>query len=141
MKSVILFAILMMMNLLSFSQKDSIRKIILNKDTGAFVPVLKIKQINKIIVDLDECKEINDTLKFVIKNYDIAYTKLDSALYSKKMEVSKKDSIIISGEKIIKDQELLLNRKEWDIKILKVQRNFLIPIVGILTAILLVRWK
>jgi hypothetical protein len=131
----------MMMNLLSFSQKDSIRKIILNKDTGAFVPVLKIKQINKIIVDLDECKEINDTLKFVIKNYDIAYTKLDSALYSKKMEVSKKDSIIISGEKIIKDQELLLNRKEWDIKILKVQRNFLIPIVGILTAILLVPWK
>ncbi len=129
------------MNLLSFSQKDSIRKIILNKDTGAFVPVLKIKQINKIIVDLDECKEINDTLKFVIKNYDIAYTKLDSALYSKKMEVSKKDSIIISGEKIIKDQELLLNRKEWDIKILKVQRNFLIPIVGILTAILLVPWK
>jgi hypothetical protein len=129
------------MNLLSFSQKDSIRKIVLNKDTGAFVPMPKVKQINEIIINLDECREINDTLKFVIKNYDIAYNKLDSALYSKKMEVSKKDSIIISSEKIIKDQELILTRREWNIKILKVQRNLLLPIVGILAAILLVPWK
>jgi hypothetical protein len=57
------------------------------------------------------------------------------------MEVSKKDSIIISSEKIIKDQELILTRREWNIKILKVQRNLLLPIVGILAAILLVPWK
>lgn len=129
------------MSLSSFSQKDSIRKVIVNKDTGAFVPMSKIRQINTIIIDLDECKETKDTLNSIIKNYDIAYNKLDSSLYAKKMEVIKKDSIILSYEKISKDQETLINKKNWDIKFLKVQRNFLIPMVGILAAILLVPWK
>lgn len=128
------------MSLSSFSQTDSIRKVIVNKDTGAFVPMSKVRQINTILVDLDECKETNDTLNSIIKNYDIAYSKLDSALISKKMEVTKKDSIILSYEKITKDHELLLDRKEWNIKLLKVQRNILLPAVAILAAILLVPW-
>ena len=125
------------MSLLSFSQKDSIKKIIVNKDTGAFIPVNKVKEINCIIIDLDECKETNDTLRNIIKNYDIAYNKLDSSLISKKIEVTKKDSIILSTEKIIKDHELLLIKKDWNIKLLKSQRNILLPIIGILVIILL----
>lgn len=125
------------MSLLSFSQKDSIKKIIVNKDTGAFIPVNKVKEINCIIIDLDECKETNDTLRNIIKNYDIAYNKLDSSLISKKIEVTKKDSIILSNEKIIKDHELLLIKKDWNIKLLKSQRNILLPIIGILVIILL----
>lgn len=129
------------MSLLSFSQTDSIKKVVVGKDTGAFVPMNKVRQINTILVNLDECKETNDTLKSIIKNYDIAYSKLDSALISKKIEVVKKDSIILSYEKITKDHELLLDRKEWNIKILKVQRNILLPALGVLVAILLVPWN
>lgn len=129
------------MSLSSFSQTDSIRKVVVGKDTGAFVPMNKVRKINTILVNLDECKETNDTLKSIIKNYDIAYSKLDSALITKKKEVIKKDSIILSYEKITKDHELLLDRKEWNIKILKVQRNILLPAVGILVAILLVPWR
>jgi len=127
----------MMMNLLSFSQKNSIRKVTVNKDTGAFIPMNKVKEINKILIDLDECKVTNDTLNNIIKNYDIAYSRLDSSLQFKKNELSKKDSIMFSYEKINKNNEILLNRKEWEIKILRVQRNILIPVLGVLTIVLL----
>lgn len=126
-----------MMNLLSFSQKNSIRKVTVNKDTGAFIPMNKVKEINKILIDLDECKVTNDTLNNIIKNYDIAYSRLDSSLQFKKNELSKKDSIMFSYEKINKNNEILLNRKEWEIKILRVQRNILIPVLGVLTIVLL----
>lgn len=126
-----------MMSLLSFSQKNSIRRVTVNKDTGAFVPMNKVKEINKILIDLDECKVTNDTLNNIIRNYDIAYNRLDSSLQFKKNELSKKDSIMFSYEKINKNNEILLNRKEWEIKILKVQRNILIPVLGILTIVLL----
>jgi hypothetical protein len=125
------------MSLLSFSQKNSIRRVTVNKDTGAFVPMNKVKEINKILIDLDECKVTNDTLNNIIRNYDIAYNRLDSSLQFKKNELSKKDSIMFSYEKINKNNEILLNRKEWEIKILKVQRNILIPVLGILTIVLL----
>lgn len=127
----------MTMSLLSFSQKNSIRRVTVNKDTGAFVPMNKVKEINKILIDLDECKVTNDTLNNIIRNYDIAYNRLDSSLQFKKNELSKKDSIMFSYEKINKNNEILLNRKEWEIKILKVQRNILIPVLGILTIVLL----
>lgn len=128
-----------MMSLYSFSQRDStIRKVVIGKDTGAFVPTYKVRKINKLFIDLDECKETKDTLNQIIKKYDIAYTKLDSSLQFKKMEVIKKDSIIMSYENITKKNELLLDRKEWNIKLLKAQRNILIPLAGILLVIILV---
>lgn len=127
-----------MMSLSSFSQTDSIRKVVIGKDTGAFIPMSKVREINTIFIDLDECNEVKDTLQSIIKNYDIAYSKLDSALTFKKMEVNKKDSIILSYEKISKDQETIINKKDWNIKFLKLQRNILLPAVAILVAILLV---
>lgn len=125
-----------MMSLLSFSQTDSIKKIVVGKDTGAFVPMGKVREINKIIIDLDECKETKDTLNGIIKNYDIAYTKLDSALVCKKMEVTKKDSVITSFERVVSDQEKLMKKKDLKVKMLKIQRNVLLPAVGILVAVL-----
>jgi len=129
-----------MMSLSTFSQKDStIKKIIVGKDTGAFVPMKKVREINKLLIDLDECKETKDTLNSIIKNYDIAYTKLDSSLQFKKNEVIKKDSIILSYENITKKNEILLERKEWNISLLKVQRNILLPITSILLIFLFVK--
>lgn len=128
----------MMINLLSFSQKDSIRKIVLNKDTGAFIPMNKVREINKVFINLDECEEIKDTLKQIIKNYDISYNKLDSSLISSRIDISKKDSIILSHEKIDKDYQTLIMKKDFDIQILKVQRNILLPVLGVLVLILLI---
>ena len=126
----------MMMSLSNFSQTDSIKKIVVGKDTGAFVPMNKVKVINSIIIDLDECQETKDTLNHIIKNYDIAYNKLDSALIFKKMEVIKKDSIIISYGNIVENQEKLMKKKDLKVKMLKIQRNILVPIVAILVGVL-----
>lgn len=125
-----------MMSLLSFSQTDSIKKIVIGKDTGAFVPMNKVRVINTLIIDLDECQETKDTLNHIIKNYDIAYTKLDSALIFKKMEVLKKDSIIMSYGDIVENQEKLMKKKDLKVKMLKIQRNILLPVVVILVSVL-----
>jgi hypothetical protein len=96
----------------------------------------KVRVINSIIIDLDECQETKDTLNHIIKNYDIAYNKLDSALIFKKMEVIKKDSIIISYGNIVENQEKLMKKKDLKVKMLKIQRNILVPIVVILVGVL-----
>lgn len=126
------------MNLSSICQTDSIKKIVLNKDTGAFVPMRYVRQINTIFVDLDECKEVNDTLKGIITKYDLAYTKLDSALKFKKFETLKKDSIITSYDNIMVEQDKTIKKKDLKIKMLKIQRNILAPTLGVLILLLFI---
>lgn len=126
------------MNLSSICQTDSIKKIVLNKDTGAFVPMRYVRQINTIFVDLDECKEVNDTLKGIITKYDLAYTKLDSALKYKKIETLKKDSIITSYDNIMVEQDKTIKKKDLKVKMLKIQRNILAPTLGVLILLLFI---
>lgn len=127
-----------MMSLSSISQTGSIRKIVLNNDTGAFVPMKDVRQINTVFVDLDECKEINDTLKVIITKYDLAYVKLDSALKFKKFECLKKDSMITSYTNIVSDQEKLIKKRDRKIRMLKIQRNILAPTLGVLVILLFI---
>jgi len=127
-----------MMNLSSICQTDSIKKIVLNKDTGAFVPMRYVRQINTIFVDLDECKEINDTLKVIITKYDLAYVKLDTALKFKKIECLKKDSTITSYTNIVGDQEKLIKKRDRKIRMLKIQRNILVPTLAVLVLLLFI---
>lgn len=126
------------MNLSSICQTDSIKKIVLNKDTGAFVPMRYVRQINTIFVDLDECKEVNDTLKGIITKYDLAYAKLDSALKYKKIETLKKDSIITSYDNIMVEQDKTIKKKDLKVKMLKIQRNILAPTLGVLILLLFI---
>ena len=126
----------MMMSLLSFSQTNLVKKIVIDKDTGAFISMKGVKDINKIIINSEECDEINDSLKSIIKNYDIAYYKLDSSLTYKKIEVLKKDSINKTYDDIMKEQDKLIHKKDIKISVLKAQRNILFPI-SIIFAILL----
>lgn len=126
----------MMMSLLSFSQTNLVKKVVIDKDTGAFISMKGVKDINKIIINSEECGEINDSLKSIIKNYDIAYYKLDSSLTYKKIEVLKKDSINKTYDDIMKEQDKLIHKKDIKISVLKAQRNILFPI-SIIFAILL----
>jgi hypothetical protein len=126
----------MMMSLLSFSQTNLVKKVVIDKDTGAFISLNGVKDINKIIINSEECDEINDSLKSIIKNYDIAYYKLDSSLTYKKIEVLKKDSINKTYDDIMKEQDKLIHKKDIKISVLKAQRNILFPI-SIIFAILL----
>jgi hypothetical protein len=126
----------MMMSLLSFSQTNLVKKVVIDKDTGAFISMKGVKDINKIIINSEECDEINDSLKSIIKNYDIAYYKLDSSLTYKKIEVLKKDSINKTYDDIMKEQDKLIHKKDIKISVLKAQRNILFPI-SIIFAILL----
>jgi hypothetical protein len=113
-----------------------VKKIVIDKDTGAFISMKGVKDINKIIINSEECDEINDSLKSIIKNYDIAYYKLDSSLTYKKIEVLKKDSINKTYDDIMKEQDKLIHKKDIKISVLKAQRNILFPI-SIIFAILL----
>jgi hypothetical protein len=124
------------MSLLSFSQTNLVKKVVIDKDTGAFISMKGVKDINKIIINSEECDEINDSLKSIIKNYDIAYYKLDSSLTYKKIEVLKKDSINKTYDDIMKEQDKLIHKKDIKISVLKAQRNILFPI-SIIFAILL----
>ena len=124
------------MSLLSFSQTNLVKKVVIDKDTGAFISLNGVKDINKIIINSEECDEINDSLKSIIKNYDIAYYKLDSSLTYKKIEVLKKDSINKTYDDIMKEQDKLIHKKDIKISVLKAQRNILFPI-SIIFAILL----
>jgi aminoglycoside phosphotransferase family enzyme len=97
-----------------------------------------VRQINTVFVDLDECKEINDTLKVIITKYDLAYVKLDSALKFKKFECLKKDSMITSYTNIVSDQEKLIKKRDRKIRMLKIQRNILAPTLGVLVLLLFI---
>jgi|694.fasta_scaffold00011_68 hypothetical protein len=126
------------MNLSSICQTGLIKKIVLNNDTGVFVPMKGVRQINSVFVDLDECKEINDTLKGIITKYDLAYGKLDSALKYKKIECLKKDSTITSYDNIVINQEKLIKKNDRKIRLLKIQRNVLVPALGVLILLLFI---
>jgi len=97
-----------------------------------------VRQINTIFVDLDECKEVNDTLKGIITKYDLAYAKLDSALKYKKIETLKKDSIITSYDNIMVEQDKTIKKKDLKVKMLKIQRNILVPTLGVLILLLFI---
>lgn len=116
------------------SQDGYPRKIIIDKDTVCALTIPQVDSINIIIVNLDQCHELNDSLNSELANYGdlvneqkLVIDSKDKELIIQKKIVSAKDSIIVLDEKIIKGHD---RKVTW----LKVQRTALTGIAIALTS-------
>lgn len=120
------------MTKLSFSQNSYPAKVVINNDTVCAISIAQIDSINLTYVHLQECNELVDTLESTILNYG----KLDSTQKSI-IHVQEEQIIELQNENnikdiIIKNDDKIIETLTKDNKCLKLQRNILVGVAGIL---------
>ena len=122
------------MTKLSISQTGYPKKVIIGKDTVCAVTIAQLDTINSTYVDLDECRELTDSLKSEIKNQDTRSKKQTEALDNAEHQV---DNLTYINEELtstVKNNEEIIKLKDKKITWLKVQRVVLVTVTVVVTA-------
>lgn len=122
------------MTKLSISQTGYPKKVIIGKDTVCAVTVAQLDSINSTYVDLDECRELTDSLNSQIKNQDKRAVKQADALANAEHQV---DNLTYINEELtntVDRNEKMIKLKDNRIKWLKVQRVVLATVAVVVTA-------
>ena len=127
-----------MMSRLSISQNVYPSKFLIGKDTVCIISISQVEKINNLYVDMDECKELNDSLNASIINYNLLASNQKALISVKNNQIAIQDSIIMEKDNIISNDNKIVQEKNKVIKLLKLQRNglALLSIIFVVISIL-----
>lgn len=85
------------------------RKAVIDNDTVCIMNIEQVKTVNKVFIDRDECRELNDSLNSAVKVYDVLageqrkiITAQEERIVINQEIIAQKDVIIASDEKLMK---------------------------------------
>lgn len=112
----------MLISLFSICQNVYPSKAIINNDTVGIISINQVRNINKTYVILDECREMQDSLKSQLKNYDKLTVALKSNITSQDKEIQIKHNIIIQQHNLIQNNDKIAKNMKRKIIWLKTER-------------------
>ena len=127
------------MTKLSISQTGYPKKIIIGKDTGCVITITQLDEINSTYIDLDECKELTDSLKSEINNQDKRAIKQTAALENATQQIDALKVINEERKSINENDKKMIKQKDRKIKWLTLQRNILVGVTAVVTIIIIVK--
>lgn len=115
----------MLIHLLGISQVAYPKKVVIDNDTVCIVSIPQIKIVNKVFIDRDELRELNDSLNSELSNYRDLAEGQKQIIITQDQQKEIKDKIILEKDVIIQSDEKLAKKQNRQIGWLKLQRNVL----------------
>lgn len=112
----------MLISLSAISQTVYPRQAVIDSDTVGILSIEQVRTLNKTFVDLDECREMKDSLHSQIKTYDKLTMEQGHVITSQDKEIKLKQNIITEQQKILAIDEKMSNKMQQQIVWLKAQR-------------------
>lgn len=113
------------MTKLSFCQQGYPKKLIIEGDTICGITMSQLDSINSIIVNLDECNELKDSIYSQVKVCGDLVNAQKEIISSQDKEIKIQKDIVIEKDKIINIDDTVKKRLERRVKWLKIQRAIL----------------
>lgn len=136
-KYVMMFLIFLLTTRLSFSQEDYPKKVIIDKDTVCAITIPQLDSINTFIVDLDECRELKDSLNSELSTYAKLVSGQKDVIASQEKEINIQKGIVAEKDVIIDSDTKLLKKNNRQVQWLKIQRTVFGGIAIITTSIII----
>lgn len=127
----------MLIQLYSFTQTAYPRKAVIGKDTVCISLIEQVRIVNKVFVDRDECRELNDSLNSQLENYEDLVRQQDFLIDSKEKELVIEQKINSEKTGIIENQEKELKQTNRKLQWLKIQRTVFGAVAVIATSIII----
>lgn len=134
----IMSVILVLIKVSSFCQVNYPQKSIINNDTVCIITIDQVKKINTTFIELDQYKELNDTANSRLITYIKLVDNNTDLIKSLESESKVKDQLILQQKGLIDNKKNELKIQEGKTLWLKIQRNALIVVSGILTGLLVI---
>lgn len=115
----------MLLTKLSFCQTGYPKLAVIGSDTVCEITITQLDSINAIIVDLDECSEIKDSLCSEIRTFRQLDGVQKETILSQEKEIQIQKNIVTEKDKIISIDDSVNKKLTRRAKWLKFQRNIL----------------